>query len=56
MTIGGLKKEIVRTGKNFKFIKSINLLDETDFAVKFRLEINDLTFIQICHNISTGTI
>ena len=56
MTIDGLKKEIIRTGKNFKFIKSINLIDETDFAVKFRFEIDNSTFIQIYHNTSTGTI
>lgn len=56
MTINELKRDIVATAKNFYFIRAIQLLDETDSTVKFRMEIEDLTFIQIYQNISSGTI
>ncbi len=56
MTIAQVKKEIVETASQFPFIKTIRLLDETDSAVKFRLEIDTLTFIQVYHNVATGTV
>ena len=56
MTISMLKAEIVDTAEKYPFIKAIHLLDETDNALKMRLEIDDLTFIQIYHNLSSGTI
>jgi hypothetical protein len=56
MTIDNLKDEIVETRNKFQFIKSVKLVDETDSAVKFRFEIDNSTFIQLYHNISTGTI
>lgn len=56
MTIDKIKKEIKETASKFSFVKSVRLLDETDSAVKFRLEIDNLTFIQIYQNISYGTI
>lgn len=55
MTIESVKRQIIQIGEKFRFINSINLIDETDFAVKFRFEIDSSTFIQIYHNTSTGT-
>lgn len=56
MKIEDLKKEIFETAHNFPFIQTIYLIDETDAAVKLRLEIDTATFIQIYHNIATETI
>ena len=56
MKIDDVKREIFETAHQFSFLQTIYLIDETDFAVKFRLEINASTFIQIYHNISTDTI
>jgi len=56
MKIEDLKKEILETANQFPFIQTICLIDETDAAVKYRLEIDASTFIQVYHNISTETI
>jgi hypothetical protein len=56
MTIKTLKLRISETTHKFPFIKKIHLIDETDSAVKFLLELDALTFIQIYHNISTKTV
>lgn len=51
-----VKKEIFETARRFSFIQRISLIDETNSAVKHRLEINASTFMQIYHNISAETI
>jgi len=56
LNIDDVKQEIFETANQFSFLQKIHLIDETDFAVKFRLEINASTFIQIYHNVSTDTI
>jgi len=56
MKIESLKKEIFETAHKFFYIKTIYLIDETDSAIKFRLEIDASTFIQIYHNLATETI
>lgn len=56
MKIDDLKQEILGAARKFPFIQTIYLIDETDSALKFRLEIDASTFIQVYHNISTGTI
>jgi len=56
VTIEGLKKEIIATSRKFAFINEIRLLDETDSAVKFRMIIDNLNFIQVYQNISSGTV
>ncbi len=56
MSIDELKDEIFSTARKFPFIKETHLIDETDSAIKFRLEIDIATFIQIYHNIHTGTV
>lgn len=53
--IENLKREIERTVRDFPFIKSVHLLDETDAAVKMRLEMDNFTFIQIYQNLNSGT-
>nr|MBC8180222.1 hypothetical protein [candidate division KSB1 bacterium] len=47
MNIESAKEQIIKIGEKFRFINSINLIDETDFAVKFRFEIDNSMFIQI---------
>ncbi len=56
MKIKDLKEEIFEVVIQFPFIKTIYLIDETDSALKYRLEIDAATFIQIYHNTSTETI
>ncbi|MBN2090889.1 hypothetical protein JW964_14845 [candidate division KSB1 bacterium] len=56
MTIFQLKNKIVEISAKFGFIKTILLLDETESALKIRLEIDKLIFIQIYQNIATGTV
>lgn len=56
MKINDVKQEIFDAAYQFPFIKTIFLIDETDSALKYRLEIDAATFIQIYHNISTETI
>lgn len=56
MKIDDVKKEIIEIARKFPFIQMIYLIDATDSALKFRLEIDTSTFIQIYHNISTETI
>ena len=53
MKIDEVKKEIVETARQFPFIQTIYLVDETDSILKFRFEIDASTFIQIYYNIST---
>lgn len=55
MKLRDLKKQIFDTCKNFDFIDSIHLIDETEFSIKFRLHINELMFVQIYQNIASGT-
>jgi len=56
MNIDELKNDIFSTATKFSFIKETHLINETDSAIKFRLEIDIATFIQTYHNIRTGTI
>ena len=56
MKISGVKEEVVKVAKLFPFIRAVILVDETDNAVKYRLEIDEQTFIQIYQNVKTGTI
>jgi hypothetical protein len=56
MKINDVKQEIFEAAHQFPFIKAIYLIDETDSALKYRLEIDTASFIQIYHNISTETI
>ena len=41
MSIEQVKAEIVSTASSFPFVRSVQLVDETDSAVKFRLFIDD---------------
>lgn len=56
MNIDALKDDIFFTAKKFSFIKETHLIDETDSAIKFRLEIDIATFIQVYHNVRSGTV
>ncbi len=56
MTIFQLKNEIVKNAAKFGFIKEIILLDATESALKIRLEIDKLIFVQIYQNVLTGTV
>lgn len=38
MSIDDIKQNVTETAKSFPFVKTVRLLDETDSAVKYRLD------------------
>ncbi len=55
MTIKSLKREITEHSLKFAFIKQVELVDETENAIKLRLVVSESIFIQVYQNILTGT-
>ena len=55
MSIEEVKADILSTSGSFPFIRSVQWVDETDSAVKSRLFIEVSLFVQIYHNVETGT-
>lgn len=56
MNIKEVRNQIVTAARDSPVITSTELIDETNYAVKYHLIIDQLTFVQVYHNVDTDTI